>query len=91
MFDQKTSRMPLAIGLRCAAKNMVKVTYKCQPSSRGIERLLLWYLPAWQQRSWHGSPIMILPLIICLVIETRSGSFFRLRLMHAHMAVPALM
>ena len=83
--------MLLSIGFRCAAKNMLKVTHKCQLSNRGTERLSLWYLPAWQWRSWHGSPVLIRPLIICLVIETRSGSFFRLRLMRAHMAVPASM
>ena len=83
--------MLLAIGLRCAAKNMLKVTHKCQPSNRGTERLLLWYLPAWQWRSWHGSPVLIRPLIICLVIEARTGSFFRLRLIRAHMRTPAWM
>ena len=36
---------------------MLKVTHKCQPSNRGTERLLLWYLPAWHWRSWHGSPV----------------------------------
>jgi hypothetical protein len=33
MFDQKTSRMLLAIDLRCAAKNMVKVTYNVSPQA----------------------------------------------------------
>ena len=82
--------MLLAIGLRCPAKNMLKVTHKCQPSNRGTERLLLWYLPAWQWRSWHGSPVLIRPLIICLVIETRTGSFFRLRLIRSHIGTASL-
>ena len=33
--------MLLAIGFRCAAKNMLKVTHKCQLSNRGTERLSL--------------------------------------------------
>ena len=91
MFDQNLAH---AAGDRLSGalrKNMLKVSHKCQLSNRGTERLLLWYLPAWQWRSWHGSPGMIRPLIFCLVIEARSGSFFRLRLMRAHIGLPASM
>jgi len=33
----------MAIGLLCAAKNMLKVTHKYELSNRGTKRLFLWY------------------------------------------------
>jgi hypothetical protein len=48
MFDQNLAHTAGDPCFCALPKNMLKVTHKCQPSNRGTERSLRWYLPPWQ-------------------------------------------